>query len=131
MVKISSWNLGSVAAEVLTLVPEVPSTISGAPLERIADRQRYFMEKYTGQSIGSTGIAEQYQSPLLHLTISETLELMELTGFDAASFTIEEFSVTKGPNSNLITVSNKFRERAMDELQKIGKSCNFYQAIGW
>ena len=38
------YNLGSIAEEVLILVPDTPSTISGAPLERIADRQREFAE---------------------------------------------------------------------------------------
>lgn len=126
---MGTWNLGSVATEVLTVIPSVPATLSGNPTERIADRQRFFMEKFTGQSIGSVGIAEQYQPALFHLTCAQVLSSMELIGADAALVKIGEFTVQKGKFSNISEAKSNYKKSGMEELMAIGKKVNFYQAL--
>jgi len=126
---MGNWNLGSVAAEVLILVPSVPSTLSGAPTERIADRQRLFMEQYTGQTIGSTGIAEQFQPALLHLTCADVLSSMELEGVDASNVRLGEFSISKGTSSNISSAKLDFKKQGMEELDTLGRRVGYYQAL--
>lgn len=123
------WSLGSVREEVHTLVPSIPTSISGTPIERIADRQRLYMEQYTGQTIGSVGIAEKYQTPLLFLTCADVLEAMELQGSDAASISIGEFSINKGSSSNLADAKEGYRRNGLDAMMNLGRKANFYQAL--
>lgn len=126
---MSNWSLGSVRNEVHTLIPSIPVSISGAPIDRIADRARLFMEEQTGLSIGSVGIAEKYQPALLHLTCADVLEMMDLVGVDATDVRLGEFSISKGSSSNISVVKENFRKQGMQELGAIGLKVSFYQAL--
>ena len=127
---VGEWNLGSCATEVLTLVDNVPSSISGTPIERIADRKRANMEEYTGASIGSTGIGLKYQSPLLAFTVADVLELMSLQGGDFSSISLSDFSINKGQGSNLNTMANNWRDKGEREMKELGHRIKFYKALG-
>ena len=87
------WSLGSVSTEVLTLVDSVPSSLSGLPIEKIAERKVSYIENYTGDTIGSTGIALKYQNPILSFTVADVLDLMGLTGGDFSSISLSDFSI--------------------------------------
>jgi len=123
------WNLGSVATEVLTLVDNVPTSISGALLG-IADRKRVFSERYTNLTIGSTAIAEDYQAAILYLTIADVTGLMELQGVDATSYSLGDLSLSKGKGSNTDTTSDKFEALGMKELEQIGNRIGYEKANG-
>jgi len=123
------WNLGSIADTVLTLVDNVPSSISGAMLG-IADRERLFAEQFTGQSIGSTGIDEKWQGPLVNLTAAEVMFLMQLQGVDATGYRLGDMQVSKGSTSNLTTASQQIKEDALRKLKAIGNTVRFYKANG-
>src|SRR3990167_248899 len=113
---MSNWNLGSFASEILLIVESVPTsapTISGIPLMNIVERNINFVEKYTGNSIGSTSVGLDYQGPVLDLSIADTLELMNIQGTDVSSISLGEFSTSKGGESNLVVVAKNFREVGM------------------
>lgn len=123
------WNLGSVAAEVLILVPDVPSTLSGTPTERIADRKRVYVQNYTGASISSSLIPALYQEPILLLTASEVTKYMDLQGGDYSEIKLGDFTEKKGSDSNLTNTSKRLEEAGMEALKVLGRSYKFHQAF--
>jgi len=130
VVRLGVWNLGSISASVLDLVPDVPTSISGTRLLELADRKRRFVEDYTGQTIGSNSIDLKWQSILTNLTIAEVTSLMALQGADVSSTKLGDFSVSKGAGGNLDIVSRRFEERGMEELKSMGRDVRFYKALG-
>ena len=127
---MGNWSLGSVSASVLDLLENVPTAISGTRLLEMADRQRQFCEDFTGQSIGSNSIGIKFQSAILNLTMSETLQLMNTIGIDASSISLGDFSESKGGETNLIATAKKLEERGLAQLQNIGTRIKVYKAFG-
>lgn len=127
---MGDWSLGSVASAVQDFVPDVPTAISGTRLLELADRKRQFVQEFTGTAIGSNGITIQHQSPILKLTIAETVRSMNLTGADVQNVKLGDFSVGKGAGGNLDIVSRGFEEDAMKELKALGQKLTFFKANG-
>lgn len=127
---MGDWSLGSVATEVLVLVSNVPTSISGAPLERMADRSRRYCENYTGQTIGSTSIDIDFQGPITHLACAEVCDLMDIQGVQAGSVRLGDFTIDKGGETNLVVVAQKWKELAEKELNRIGRKMPFYRSYG-
>ena len=125
-----AWSLGSFATEVQTLVEDVPTYLSGTPIERIAERNIQFVAESTGNTIASSAVELKYQPSVLHLTVADVLDLMDLQGSDTASFHLGDLTVNKGGSSNLASTSKKFREMGMKELERIRKPIKFYKAFG-
>ena len=124
------WNLGSVATEVQTIVDSVPSSLSGTPIERMADRNAFYITQYTGQTVGSTSIATQFQPALLSLTIADVLEFMTLQGGDAVEYQLDEFKIKKGQGSNLMSSSEAFEKQGFKQLENLGRKALYYKANG-
>ena len=124
------WNLGSVATETLILVEGVPTNISGAALERMADRQREKVQTYTGIPIGSNSIDIQFQEAILQLTIEKTAKDMMTLGADSSESKLGDFTVKKGTGSNLEIVAKMSGEAARVELRCLGKRVTTFKANG-
>ncbi len=124
------WNLGSAATEILSLVPDVPTSISGTTLEGMVDRKRLYMESYTGQNIGSVAIDEKFQPALINLTTSDLMGFMNLQGADASEVKLGDFTVKKGGDSNLITSQKGFHDQGMAQLRQLGRTVRFKKANG-
>ncbi len=127
---MADWSLGSVSEEVITILDDVPVTISGAPLMRMADRAREKVQTYTGQTIGSKSISIQFQNAILYQTIADTASLMNATGADVSSIRIGDFTESKGGASNIENVSKAFQQKAWDEMKNIGRRVDFYKSRG-
>ena len=123
-------NLGSVSVQVLNIVENVPSYISGAPLLQIIDNERLFIESYTGQTIGSTAIAEKFVPALVDLSCSRVLTLMEVQGTDASSISLGDLSINKGKASATMSAGEYFNLSGMEKLKRLGKISNFYKVNG-
>lgn len=123
------WNLGSVAAETLILLSDIPDNISGA-LPRIADRQREKVQNYTGTTIGSNSIGIKHQEAILQLTIAKTAKDMMSIGVDASQVKLGDFTVSKGSNSNLDTIYKNSTESAEEELKHLGRTSTTFKANG-
>jgi len=123
-------NLGSVATVILSEVEGVPSSISGAPLMRMADGVRLYMESYTGQTIGSTAIAEIYQPALIDLTKSKVYMTISDQGTDASSVTLGDFTINKGSTNTATKSSSMFELSGMQSLKSLGKTCRYNRVIG-
>lgn len=122
---MGEWNLGSLHDEVLTLVPNVPSAISGATLLRIADRQRQHVSDYTGKTIGSNSIGIQYQEAILQFTISKVTKDMLSTN---SKWKLGDFSTDTTDALKFLYASST--SSARDELQVLGRKMSYYKANG-
>lgn len=127
---MSTWNLGSAATQLHSLIEDIPTAISGAILLDIVDRQRLHMEAYLGVTIGSTGIAERFQPALIHLSAADLLNYMNVLGADLNSVSLGEFSESKGGESNLAKVADYYRKLAEDELKAIGRTTHWQKVNG-
>lgn len=127
---MATWNSGSVAEEVLKLIPDVPTNLSGAQLINIVERQIYFAEEYTGTTIGTTNIPTRFQPAIVSLSAAEVLSFMTLLGADSRSFSLGDLSISKGVGDPLHSASLYFRETGMAQLKDVQQSFNFYKALG-
>ena len=124
---MADWNTGSIASGVLNLVDSIPDSVSGALVD-LAFNEVVFVEQHLNVSIGSTGITEKYQGPLLDLTASNVLSFMEVQGADVSQIRIGDFSETKGGGSNVMAASVKLRENGLRKLRELGHNVRFYHA---
>ena len=122
-------NLGSVAEQIYNRTDNIPTTISGAGLLNIIDNQRLFMEEYTGDSIGSTSIAERFQPALIDLSMGDMFASMDTFGVDAAGYKIGDFSKNKGNDSSSVVAANKFSILGKRKLEELGHKTRFGQAL--
>ena len=120
---MGSWNLGSVSTELFNMIPNIPTTISGLTLDGMVDRRRFYMEDYTGQTIGSTGISTTFQPALVNLTAADLLRLIHLRGGDMS---IGDVRVGR----SALEAANSYQEIGMKELQNLGRKSRFYKALG-
>lgn len=94
-------------------------------LVTIVDQNRFFIESYTGATIG-TSIAEIYQSPLTNLSTSQVLKMMSVQENGVQSVTVGDTSVN---NNNLMEMAKQFDSRAMIELKSL-QPLKYYKARG-
>ena len=118
---MATWNLGSASDMVYSMIANVPSSVSGAVLLNIIDQERIFMENYTGQSIGSTAIAERYQPALVDLSCADLSNTISMNGGVINSTTIGELSVSKNVSS-AESMTSGYRESGMMKLKALMKS---------
>lgn len=118
------------AASVLDLVPNVPTSISGTRLLEIADRKREFVQNYTGITIGSNSIDIKYQDVIVNLSAAQTLKNMMLTGADAGNIRIGDFSINKGASDSLSVSAERLEADAMFQLKSLGRKITFKKALG-
>ena len=123
------YNLGSIAKDVLILIPDTPTALSGASLELIANRQVQFAEQVTGQTIGSVDIAEKYQPALVDLTACDVLRSAEAVSSPTDEGTLGDFRF-KTTTSSGSTSSKIFCESGMLKLNMIGRKPRFVRVIG-
>lgn len=127
---MATWSVGSIADAVQNRYNEdIPTSISGAVLINIADMQRIFAQEYTGETIGSTTIAEKYQPALIDLTAANLLGIVETQGSNANSFTLGDLSVNKGGGSSSVVVADMLRESGMLKLRTIGRDIKFERVL--
>jgi hypothetical protein len=124
-----NYNLGSISTNIYTRIENIPTTVSGQMIA-IVDEERLYVEQYTGQSIGSTSIAEKWQPVITDLATAKVLNLMNLTGADVNSITLGDLSINKGGESNLIKTAEYYEKLASDKLKSLGRATNFKRVIG-
>lgn len=122
---MASINVGSVTQLLLDTIVPMPAGISGA-LVRIVDNQRFFIEQFTGDTIG-TVIAEKYQSPITDLSTAEVLKLMSVQDLGVNMVKIGEL---KTSNENLLKTSDQLHDKAVFELKSLSKGIKFFKARG-
>lgn len=124
-------NLGSIALYALDRISEVPSTISGLPMQRIAETTIEDLKNYTGDEISTTDIPVRFQNVLINLTAAYTVGFMAGIGVDFNA-SLGEFSVNPagGPSSSEKQQMQFFVQQANRSLHYIGRKLNFAKALG-
>lgn len=122
-------NLGSISTRILTqLGSTVPASISGAELNNIVYDRIIYIQQYTGESIGSTNIAERYQPAILALSIAATLQTADAQQGNYGSYSLSEFSVSRSFGDN--SLSAMYLKAGMEELRRLGRHVGVYKAFG-
>lgn len=121
-------NLGSIAARVYGRFDNIPVPVSGELME-MADEERLYMESYTGDNIGSVGIAEKYQPALINLTTAAALGAMKMFGGDFKEAKIGDFTIKKGKDGNIDNAMAYYKERGERKLRIIGKQMRYRRVL--
>jgi hypothetical protein len=124
------WNVGSIANQVWALVDNIPSSVSGTPLNNIIEQRIAFVEKYLGVTIGTTNIDVIYQGPITELTQAKLLTVIETQGTDANSISLGEFSIRKGQGSAALESAQRFEANAMKDLCELKAKFISFKALG-
>jgi len=122
------YNLGSIADDVYARLDNIPTSISGAQMLKIAYEQVIFAERFTGLSIGSVAIAERFQPALIALTQAEIQRYIELQGADVNSYSIGAFQISKSQGNS--SQSASLKQEAMQKLKLLGRSTGVYKSFG-
>lgn len=116
-------NTGSIALYALQRVQGVPVSVSGLPMENFCVQGINALQNWTGDSIGTTGIAEKYQPFLVEYTVARTLAYMHGVG---VNFSLGALSVAGGGANPLIQAS---LDSMKMELQSVGRKIGVYKSF--
>ena len=120
MATLTNIEIGSV---VLGIVENVPAGITGL-ITTVVNQQVYFAETMTGDTIGTTAIAQAYQPGIISLTIGNVLGLMSAQGLGTKSVKIGELSIAKGMNEQS---ASDWTNLGIKQIEALGESVKFYQ----
>jgi hypothetical protein len=87
-------TIGSIATHIAESFPSMATGISGNLVETV-NMSRVHVQNYTGDTIGSNAIAEQYQSAILNFSKADVVDL-----------TYTAFAVTAGSASAVISTGS-------------------------
>lgn len=118
-------NSGSIANNILNGISPLPNGISGL-LVSIVDTQRYFVEQYTGDSIGDS-IAEKYQPCITDLSTANICKLMAIQDNGVSEVRLFDELVR---NDNLNLIADKFQVDGMSKVKLLMKGIKFFKARG-
>lgn len=118
-------NNGSIALNIFNLISPLPNSVSGL-LITLVDNRRYFVENYTGDTIGNT-IAERYQPAITDMALADTLRSMAVQDMGVKNVSVGDLSVD---NSNLMEMAKQFEERGLIQLKSLSKGVKIYKARG-
>lgn len=120
-----SVPIGSIVEWVSTVIPDIPSTLSGTNMNPLIERKIHFAENYTGETIGTTAIADKWQQIITDFGCASVLNSMELLGADVSQVRLGEFSVSKGGQSNTSVSRDFYESQALEGLKLIGRKSYF------
>ena len=120
MATLTNIEIGSV---VLGIVENVPAGITGL-ITTVVNQQVYFAETMTGDTIGTTAIAEAYQPGIISLTVGNVLGLMSAQGLGTKSVKIGELSIAKGMNEQS---ASDWTNLGIKQIEALGEPVKFYQ----
>lgn len=118
-------NTGSIENIVFSGISPFPAAVSGI-LTSIIDNNRFFMENFTGETIGTT-IAERFQPALTDLSTANVLKLMAVQDLGVQKVQIGELETD---NKNLMEMAKQFEDKGMFELKSLSKGIKFFKARG-
>jgi hypothetical protein len=124
---MSIANLGSISTRVFSLIDGIPSNLSGAPMDALVYDEVIYMEAYTGQSIGSTAIAEKYQPALVMLSAGAVQRVVDTQGGDRG-FSLGDLTVNNASKGS--STADSFTADGMEKLKRLGRKFQVFKAYG-
>lgn len=124
------FNVGSISQAVGDYIGwNIIATLSGTTLDGIVKQQINFINTFTNQNVGETGILEQFQPSLIDLTTSKVLIACEANQGGIDSIQLGELNVSQG-TGGLSELAKQLREDAIARLREIGRYSRFARVIG-
>ena len=120
------FSAGSVKDYVYSGISPFPLAISGI-LPTLVNNSIFFVEQMTGDSLGTTSIADRYQPAITHLAQSNVLKLMAVQDMGVQSVSIGDLTTD---NSNLMELAKQFEEMGKTELLSLTRGIKFFKSRG-
>jgi|SRR3990167_10567924 len=125
-----SLSIGSITTDVFSLVDNIPSNVSGTPMNVFVNMALSDLQNNTGLTINSTNIDESYRSFLDNQTAGYTCMRMAGIGDDSSAWSIGELSITKGGDNPMAIQAQKHFVLANESLIRLPKKMSLYRAFG-
>ena len=122
-------NVGSIVLRVFNHVPEIPTAISGTPMQSFCEEAALDVTNFTGDTIDLTNIPTKYQSVLIHATAAMTLGYIAGVGVDF-SYALGEFSADKSDSSSQAQLIKMHLDLANIGLHRVGRKIDWFKANG-
>lgn len=120
------FNAGSVRDYVYSGIIPFPNSVSGV-LNTIVNNSIFFVENYTGDTLGTVNIADRYYPSISNFAFSNVLKLMAVQDNGVSSVSVGEMSVS---NTNLKEMAKHYEEQGMFNLKSLSKGIKFFKARG-
>ena len=127
-----NWNVGSIADHVGILVgwSNIPTSISGTALANLISQEINFVEQFTSDTISDNAILEKYQPPIIDLSLSKLLFVIETNQGGVENIKLGDLSVSAGNNSSVVDIAKRLREGAILRLKELQRAVRFKRVIG-
>lgn len=126
---IGPYNLGSFGADILVEIPNVPTALSGAQLEKIVFRKINMINEVTGYALGSTDIPVRFHEAIMNLSCADTLKKMAIDSNSASSVTLGDLNITNGEGNRQTKAAAAYEELGRNALNEIGRKGLTYQTF--
>lgn len=121
-----TFSLGSVRDIVYSGISPFPSAVSGV-LASLVNNAAFFVENFTGDTIGTTNINDKYQPALTDLATANVLRLMAVQDLGVSSVTVGDTSTN---NNNLMEMADRFEKMGLIKLKSLSKGIKIFKARG-
>ncbi len=122
------YNLGSIYNEINTLIPDIPTRLSGTNSYHTIMSSINNISAYTNQSIGSVDINAKFQDAIIYKSCIAISMSKALEGADVEDVKLGEFSIKKGgKTSNIGAATETFTKLYKDEMRILGRAVSYYR----
>lgn len=121
-----TFSAGSIRDFVYSGISPFPNSISGV-LVNLVNNAITRVENYTGETLGTTSIADKYQPAITNLATANVLKLMSVQDNGVQFVSIGDLATN---NQNLKEMANMFEEMGNMDLKAISKSVKIFKARG-
>ena len=119
-------NSGSISLNIFNSISPLSNNLSGL-ISTIVDQNVFFVEQFTGDTIGTSSIAERYQLPITNLATANIIKLMAVQDGGVKSVSVGDLSTD---NSNLMELAKQYQEMGNMQLKALTGRIKFYKARG-
>lgn len=126
---IGPYNIGSFGADILAEIPNVPSSLSGAQIEKIVFRKIQFVNEKTGYLLGSTDIGVRFHEAIMNLSCADVLKKMAIDVNSASSVSLGDLTISNNDSSRATKAAERYDELGMSALNEIGRKGLTYQTF--
>jgi hypothetical protein len=117
-------STGSIATYLVNTFSNLPAGISGTMLQTV-EFQRMYVQNYTGQSISSAAVGEQFEPIITNLAMA-FLVSMNVSNGAGGTTTLGELSVSDG---GTLLSAQQYKSLAEMQLKAIPRAVSFVRSI--
>ena len=122
---MSLSSIGSIANFLQESFNNIPTGLSGANLVAVVDMNRQHVSNYTGETIGSNSIADEFQPPIVSLSKADSIDFVQAQA-GGEKLSLGELSVEETGEGQS---SNFWRQLAESQLHEIGRESQFAKSL--